>query len=163
MTDNDGFMTDKDRSSEFFSKILIFLEKDCLKFQLKILNVLTSIINTFTIFIVKIVGKGRTTCCADTTVTTKLTVQTDCKMTSIFIHLHTGMDDKEDPEMMITLEAMSGLTKILALLDEPAVRQIMINICLRIRPCFEKESAEVRAAAILLFGNLSRFGEGMFT
>jgi len=49
-----------------------------------------------------------------------------------------GMDDKEDPGMTITLEAMSGLTKILALLEESAVRQILINICLRIRPCFEK-------------------------
>ena len=49
-----------------------------------------------------------------------------------------GMDDKEDPGMTITLEAMSGLSKILALLEESAVRQILINICLRIRPCFEK-------------------------
>ena len=48
------------------------------------------------------------------------------------------MDDKEDPGMTITLEAMSGLSKILALLEESAVRQILINICLRIRPCFEK-------------------------
>ena len=49
-----------------------------------------------------------------------------------------GMDDKEDPENTITLEAMSGLSRILSQLDEASVRQILINICLRIRPCFEK-------------------------
>lgn len=40
------------------------------------------------------------------------------------------------------------------------MRAILINISLRIRPCFEKDKQEVRAAAILLFGNLSRFGDG---
>lgn len=49
-----------------------------------------------------------------------------------------GMDDKDDLEDEITLESMSGLAKILAKLDENNVRQILINICLRIRPCFEK-------------------------
>ena len=52
-----------------------------------------------------------------------------------------GMDDKDDMEDEITLEAMSGLAKILAKLDENNVRQILINICLRIRPCFEKVRA----------------------
>ncbi|XP_066933993.1 maestro heat-like repeat-containing protein family member 1 [Clytia hemisphaerica] len=80
--------------------------------------------------------------------------------TTILSAMMAGMDDKEDPGMTITLEAMSGLSKILALLEESAVRQILINICLRIRPCFEKETAAVRAAAIELFGNLSRFGHG---
>jgi len=50
----------------------------------------------------------------------------------------TGMDDRDDPEDEITLEAMSGLSKVLAKLDENHVRQILINICLRVRPCFEK-------------------------
>ena len=51
-----------------------------------------------------------------------------------------GMDDRDDVEDEITLESMSGLAKILAKLDENNVRQILINICLRIRPCFEKVS-----------------------
>ena len=54
-----------------------------------------------------------------------------------------GMDDKDDLEDEITLESMSGLAKILAKLDENNVRQILINICLRIRPCFEKVSHAV--------------------
>ena len=54
-----------------------------------------------------------------------------------------GMDDKEDPENTITLEAMSGLSRILSQLDEASVRQILINICLRIRPCYEKVSSNL--------------------
>ena len=80
--------------------------------------------------------------------------------TTILSAMMAGMDDKEDPENTITLEAMSGLSQILAVLDESNVRQILINICLRIRPCFEKEKDSVRASAISLFGNLARFGTG---
>lgn len=60
--------------------------------------------------------------------------------TTILSAMMSGMDDKEDLEMAITLEAMSGFSRILALLSETDVRQILINICLRIRPCFEKVS-----------------------
>ena len=49
-----------------------------------------------------------------------------------------GMDDKDDLDDDITLEAMSGLSKILAEIDESHIRAILINISLRIRPCFEK-------------------------
>ena len=51
-----------------------------------------------------------------------------------------GMDDKEDAHDEITLEAMSGLSKILSSVDETQIRAILINISLRIRPCFEKVS-----------------------
>lgn len=71
-----------------------------------------------------------------------------------------GMDDKNDIEEEITMEAMNGLSKILAKLDENNIRPILINICLRIRPCFEKQLSGVRAAAFTLFGKLSRFGDG---
>uniref|UniRef100_UPI00398F4A24 maestro heat-like repeat-containing protein family member 1 n=1 Tax=Pristiophorus japonicus TaxID=55135 RepID=UPI00398F4A24 len=71
-----------------------------------------------------------------------------------------GMDEKDDPEDLITLEAMSGLSKVLAQLDETNVQPILINIALRIRPFFEKDKEQVRAAAFTVFGNLSRFGDG---
>lgn len=51
-----------------------------------------------------------------------------------------GMDDREDPEDLITMEAMSGLARIFQQIDEGHVRPILINIALRIRPCFEKVS-----------------------
>ena len=49
-----------------------------------------------------------------------------------------GMDDKEDTEDDITLEAMSGLSRVLAKINESDIRAILINVALRIRPCFEK-------------------------
>ena len=49
-----------------------------------------------------------------------------------------GLDDKDDLNDGIALESMNGLTKIIAIIDEKDVRPILINILLRIRPCFEK-------------------------
>lgn len=80
--------------------------------------------------------------------------------TTVLSAMMTGMDDRDDPNDLITLEAMRGLSKVLAKVDEDNVRQILINISLRIRPCFEKDRGAVRAAAIKLFGDLSRFGDG---
>lgn len=80
--------------------------------------------------------------------------------TTVLSAMMAGMDDRDDPHDDITLEAMKGLSKILPKLEEDNVRSILINISLRIRPCFEKEKTQVRAAAIILFGNLSRFGDG---
>lgn len=54
-----------------------------------------------------------------------------------------GMDDREDPEDLITMEAMSGLARIFQQIDEGHVRPILINIALRIRPCFEKVSCSL--------------------
>ncbi|ELT91566.1 hypothetical protein CAPTEDRAFT_173785 [Capitella teleta] len=71
-----------------------------------------------------------------------------------------GMDDKEDVDDYITLEAMEGLSRILAEIDEEQIRGVLINVSLRIRPCFEKNNDRVRAVAIGLFGDLARFGDG---
>ncbi|XP_052059790.1 maestro heat-like repeat-containing protein family member 1 isoform X2 [Mytilus californianus] len=80
--------------------------------------------------------------------------------TTVLSAMMAGMDDKEDPEDLITTEAMSGLSKILSEIDESHIRAILINVSLRIRPCFEKDRPAVRAQAFILFGNLSRFGDG---
>ncbi|KAK2550462.1 Maestro heat-like repeat-containing protein family member 1 [Acropora cervicornis] len=93
-------------------------------------------------------------------VTTAFFAELEKYSTTILSAMMAGMDDKDDQDDEITLESMSGLAKILAKLDENNVRQILINICLRIRPCFEKEKSSVRAAAFVLFGKLSRFGDG---
>ena len=61
--------------------------------------------------------------------------------TTVLSAMMAGMDDKDDLEDDITLEAMSGLSKILAEIDESHIRAILINISLRIRPCFEKVSS----------------------
>ncbi|CAG2193325.1 unnamed protein product [Mytilus edulis] len=80
--------------------------------------------------------------------------------TTVLSAMMAGMDDKEDPEDLITTESMSGLSKILSEIDESHIRAILINVSLRIRPCFEKDRPAVRAQAFILFGNLSRFGDG---
>eukprot|EP00118_Oscarella_pearsei_P020077 m.216363 g.216363 ORF g.216363 m.216363 type:complete len:533 (+) comp39860_c0_seq19:3469-5067(+) len=80
--------------------------------------------------------------------------------TTVLSAMMAGMDDKEDPQDLITLEAMAGLSKIIDEIGESHVRPILINICIRIRPCFEKDKGSVRAAAFTLFGNLRRFGDG---
>ena len=59
-----------------------------------------------------------------------------------------GMDDKEDPDDDITVEAMSGLSRVLTEIDESHIRAILINVALRIRPCFEK--------VIILISKMSR-------
>lgn len=87
-------------------------------------------------------------------------VSTDNVLGQVLSAMMTGMDDRDDPDDLITLEAMKGLSKVLDKVEEDNVRQILINIALRIRPCFEKEKAAVRSAAIRLFGHLSRFGDG---
>eukprot|EP00117_Sycon_ciliatum_P004055 scpid12251/ scgid8580/ HEAT repeat-containing protein 7A len=80
--------------------------------------------------------------------------------TTILSAMMSGMDDRDDPMDLITLESMSGLSKIISQIEEGHVRAILINIALRIRPCFEKPKPEVRAAAFTLFGKLSKFGDG---
>ncbi|EGD80633.1 hypothetical protein PTSG_01221 [Salpingoeca rosetta] len=80
--------------------------------------------------------------------------------TAVLSAVMTGMDDRNDPNDDITLEAMRTLNKIFEKVEEDTIRNILINISLRIRPCFEKDKPAVRAAAIELFGNLSQFGDG---
>lgn len=48
------------------------------------------------------------------------------------------MDDKDDLDDIVTQEAMNGLSKVLLLVDESHIRPILINIALKIKPCFEK-------------------------
>ena len=64
--------------------------------------------------------------------------------TTVLSAMMAGMDDKEDVNDEITLEAMNGLSKILVVINEEHVRAILINIALRIRPCFEKVGTHAR-------------------
>ncbi|XP_053801907.1 maestro heat-like repeat-containing protein family member 1 [Vidua chalybeata] len=68
-----------------------------------------------------------------------------------------GMDDKDDPNNLLALEAMSSLSKILDHLEERDVQSMLLHIAIRIRPFFDSEDAELRHSSIVLFGNLSRF------
>ena len=71
------------------------------------------------------------------------TMQVQKYSTTILSAMMAGMDDKEDPEDYITIEAMSGLSRIMSEIDESHIRAILINVALKIRPCFEKVSRSV--------------------
>uniref|UniRef100_A0A8C1AUF1 Maestro heat-like repeat family member 1 n=1 Tax=Cyprinus carpio carpio TaxID=630221 RepID=A0A8C1AUF1_CYPCA len=60
--------------------------------------------------------------------------------------MSSGMEEKDDPGKLITLEAMSGMSKILLYLDQKNVHLL--------------ENDEIRCASIMLLGNLSKFGSG---
>ncbi|XP_034468232.1 maestro heat-like repeat-containing protein family member 1 isoform X1 [Hippoglossus hippoglossus] len=74
--------------------------------------------------------------------------------------MSSGMEEKDDPGKMITLEAMSGLSKVLLYLDKKNVHLLVVYIFMKIKPFLESENDEIRCASILLMGNLSKFGSG---
>jgi hypothetical protein len=48
------------------------------------------------------------------------------------------LDDRDDKNDLLTLEAMCSLSNVIAVMNEDEVRPILMNVILRIRPCFEK-------------------------
>jgi hypothetical protein len=58
----------------------------------------------------------------------------------------------------LAMEAITGLAKIFEVVDEEKVSPFLVNLCAQIRPSFEKDSTDIRAAAFNLFGALARFG-----
>ncbi|KAJ8354238.1 hypothetical protein SKAU_G00218050 [Synaphobranchus kaupii] len=74
--------------------------------------------------------------------------------------MSSGMEEKDDPGKRITLEAMSGLSKVLLHLDKKNVQLLVVYIFMKIKPFLESENDEIRCASIMLLGNLSKFGSG---
>uniref|UniRef100_A0A674EI80 Maestro heat like repeat family member 1 n=1 Tax=Salmo trutta TaxID=8032 RepID=A0A674EI80_SALTR len=76
--------------------------------------------------------------------------------------MSSGMEEKDDPGKRITLEAMSGLSKVLLYLDKKNVQLLVVYIFMKIKPFLESVSRndEIRCASIMLLGNLSKFGSG---
>jgi len=58
----------------------------------------------------------------------------------------------------LAMEAMNGLSRVFELVDEKCVAPVLVNICHRVRPAFEKDHDEIRAASFQLFSTLHRFG-----
>lgn len=48
-----------------------------------------------------------------------------------------GLDDKDDPHNLVALEAMTGLSKLLAFTEERDVHSMLLHIAIRIRPFFD--------------------------
>jgi len=76
---------------------------------------------------------------------------------SVLDALLTSIDDQNE---QVAMEAMNGLAKVFSIVEDARISPIIINICNRIRPAYEKENDEIRAAAFNLFGSLYRFGTG---
>uniref|UniRef100_A0A3Q4GZP1 Maestro heat-like repeat family member 1 n=1 Tax=Neolamprologus brichardi TaxID=32507 RepID=A0A3Q4GZP1_NEOBR len=74
--------------------------------------------------------------------------------------MSSGMEEKDDPDKLITLEAMSGLSKVLVHLDKKNVHLLAVYIFMKIKPFLENENDDIRCTSIHLMGNLSTFGSG---
>ncbi|KAJ9596476.1 hypothetical protein L9F63_012515, partial [Diploptera punctata] len=68
-----------------------------------------------------------------------------------------GLDD-HDTSNNIALEAMRGFSRILNIVDVEHIQGVQATVALRIKPFFEKENAEIREAAFLMFGDLAKCG-----
>uniref|UniRef100_A0A8D2IWM4 Maestro heat like repeat family member 1 n=1 Tax=Varanus komodoensis TaxID=61221 RepID=A0A8D2IWM4_VARKO len=71
-----------------------------------------------------------------------------------------GLDDRDDPQQLVALEAMRGLSALLPFLEERDVQPMLLHLAIRIRPFFDSERCELRTASIALFGSLSKFTSG---
>uniref|UniRef100_A0A8C0GFS3 Maestro heat like repeat family member 1 n=1 Tax=Chelonoidis abingdonii TaxID=106734 RepID=A0A8C0GFS3_CHEAB len=71
-----------------------------------------------------------------------------------------GMDDKDDPDNLVALEAMSSLSKLLDHVEERDIHSMLLHIAIRIRPFFDNENHQLRTSSIILFGNLTKFSAG---
>ncbi|XP_063306959.1 maestro heat-like repeat-containing protein family member 1 [Pelobates fuscus] len=71
-----------------------------------------------------------------------------------------SMDDREDPEHVVTQEAMSSLSLLLPHVQDRDIHSLLIHTAIRIRPFFDHEREELRSASVVLFGNLSKFSSG---
>jgi len=65
----------------------------------------------------------------------------------------------DDVDEVIAMESMMNLSRVFEVVDEARVAPILVNVCLRIRPAFDKTNDDIRSAAFTLFGTLWRFGQ----
>lgn len=54
--------------------------------------------------------------------------------------MSSGMEENDDPGKQITLEAMSGMSKILLYLDQKNVHLLVVYIFMKIKPFLENVS-----------------------
>jgi len=64
----------------------------------------------------------------------------------------------EDADADVAAEAVSSLTRLAGVVSEALIGPMLISICFRLRPAFDRKEEKVRAGAFTLFGALARFG-----
>ncbi|WKX91784.1 hypothetical protein Q1695_010092 [Nippostrongylus brasiliensis] len=66
-----------------------------------------------------------------------------------------GLDDLGDKNDTVAMESIVALNKLVSRTNDAQLHSILRQVLLKIRPCFEKESAALRAASFSLFGELA--------
>eukprot|EP00808_Paulinella_micropora_P010521 g49339.t1 len=64
----------------------------------------------------------------------------------------------EDKHAEVAAEAVASLTRICSVVSPETIASMLINICFRVRPAFDRKDADIRKAAFALFAELCRFG-----
>ncbi|KAL3998802.1 hypothetical protein ACH3XW_16520 [Acanthocheilonema viteae] len=67
-----------------------------------------------------------------------------------------GLDDSGDRRDEIAMEAVNALNKLSTCVPNTHLENILSNVLLKLRPCFEKESSALRAVSFSLFGELGQ-------
>ncbi|KAM4029121.1 maestro heat-like repeat-containing protein family member 1 isoform 2-T2 [Anomaloglossus baeobatrachus] len=71
-----------------------------------------------------------------------------------------AMDDREDPNHIVTQEAMTNLSLLLPYVQDSDMQSLLIHTAIRIRPFFDHDREDLRRSSVILFGNLTKFSSG---
>jgi hypothetical protein len=66
----------------------------------------------------------------------------------------------EDLDETVIMQAMKSVSQIFDVAEEEYITPLLLNLCVRLRPSFEKSNPAIREASIQLFGSLARFCNG---
>ncbi|KAL0491454.1 maestro heat-like repeat-containing protein [Acrasis kona] len=66
----------------------------------------------------------------------------------------------EDTDEAVILETMKSVKIVFAVADDEYISPLLLNLCVRLKPAFEKSNPQIRESSILLFGELARFAKG---
>jgi maestro heat-like repeat-containing protein family member 1 len=66
----------------------------------------------------------------------------------------------EDKDENIILVSMKSMLDILEIAEDESVSPLLVNICVRLKPSFEKKNQVIRETSINLFGVIHRFADG---
>jgi len=64
----------------------------------------------------------------------------------------------EDSDAEVAAEAVSSLTRLTGVVTHNIIAPMLMSMCFRIRPAFDRSEESIRRAAFTLFGTLCRFG-----
>jgi len=69
----------------------------------------------------------------------------------------------EDLDESVIMQAMKSVSQIFEVAEDEFIAPLLLNLCVRLRPSFEKSNPIIREASIQLFGSLARFCQGVLS